>query len=142
MSDDEVLARAAAILTERKEAQQAEGRRLYRQYARKRAGEPHQLGKPKKLLPKEALLLVALERNRYNVEAECPNGNRWHGDATCTHHVRGSAIATMAASRLELLWALWTSVSSQDGDTVQLTEEHLRGSVIRRDIKLLSHTDA
>ena len=142
MSDDEILARAAAILAEREEARSAELRRLYTKYARKRASQVHHLGKPKKLLSDEALLLVALERNRYEVEAECPNGNRWHGDATCTHQARGSAIATMVASRLELLWALWATVSDQDGDTVSLTEAHLCGSVVQSDLELLSRTDA
>jgi hypothetical protein len=138
LTDPEILARAAVILAEREKARSAELRRLYYKYARKRAGEPHQLGKPKKLLPDEALLLVALERSRYGVEAGCPNGNRWHGDATCTHHVRGSAIAMMAASRLELLWALWATVSDQDGDTVSLTEAHLRGSIVYHDLKALT----
>jgi hypothetical protein len=138
VSDDDILARAAVILAERQEARLAELRRLYAKYARKRASEPHDLGKPKTLLPAEALLLFVLERNHYRVEAECPNGNRWHGDATCTHHARGSAIAIMAASRLELLWALWATVSDQDGGTVSLTEAHLRGSIVHRDLRTLT----
>ena len=138
MTDAEILARAAVILAEHEEARSAEAKRLYTKYARKRAGEPHDLGKLKKLLQGEALLLFALERNLYKVEAECPNGNRWHGDATCIHQARGSAIAMMAASRLELLWALWATVSDQDGNTVILTEEHLRGSIVQHDLGMLT----
>ncbi len=125
MSDADTLERAATILRGREEARQAEVRRLYQLYARKRACEPHQLGKPRKLSHDEALLLVALERRDYDVEAECPNHNRWHGDATCRRHTRGSAIVVMAASRLDLLWALWASVSRQDQDAVTLIEAHL-----------------
>lgn len=99
MSDAEILARAGAILSARKEAQEAEVKRLYAQYARKRAGEPHQLGKPKTLTPNEAVLLVALEGRGYEVEADSPNGNRWHGDASCVNHRRESVILTMAATR-------------------------------------------
>jgi len=117
-------------------------KRLYAQYARKRAREPHHLGKPKRLLTEEALLLVALERNRYQVEAECPNHNRWHGDASCPDHRRESVIITMAVSRLELLWSLWASVSDQPEETVTLTEQHLRGGVVRRDLGLHSCIDA
>lgn len=125
MSDADTLARAATILRGREEARKAEVRRLYRLYARKRACEPHQLGKPRKLSHDEALLLVALEQHGYDAYAECPNHNRWHGDATCKRHTRGSAVVVMAASRLDLLWALWASVSHQDRDAVTLTEAHL-----------------
>ncbi len=142
MNDREVLARAGAVVSARKEAREAEVKRLYAQYARKRAGEPHNLGKPKRLLAEEALLLVALERHRYQIEAECPNHNRWHGDASCLHHRRESVIITMAASRLELLWSLWASVSEQRKETVTLTEQHLHGSVVRRDLGLHSCIDA
>ena len=125
MSDADTLERAATILRGHEEARQAEVRRLYRLYARKRACEPHQLGKPRKLSHDEALLLVALEQHGYDVEAECPNHNRWHGDATCKRHTRGSAIVVMAASRLDLLWALWASISHQDQAAATLTEAHL-----------------
>lgn len=126
MNEAEVLARAATILGARQEQREAEATQLYRLYAYKRAGEPHCLGKPKKLSRTEALLLVALERNDFTAYAACPNHNRWHGDATCSRHTRDCAIVVMADSRLNLLWALWASVSGQDGATVTLTEAHLR----------------
>jgi len=44
----------------------------------------------------------------------------------------------MATSRLELLWALWATASDQDGETVSLTEEHLRGSVVQGDLRMLT----
>ena len=125
MSDADILERAATILRGREEARQAEVRRLYRVYAHKRTCKPHHLGEPKKLSHDEALLLVALERRDYDIEAGCPNHNRWHGDATCKRHIRDSAVVVMAASRLDLLWALWASVSYQDRDTVTLTEAQL-----------------
>ncbi len=125
MNDADVLARAGAILSARKEAQEAEVKRLYAQYARKRAGEPHQLGKPKTLTPGEAVLLVALEGRGYEVEADCPNKNRWHGDASCLDHRREGVIITMAVSRLELLWGLWAAVTGQDARHVVLNEQHL-----------------
>ena len=125
MNDANVLARAGAILSARKEAQEAEVKRLYAQYARKRAGEPYQLGKPK-LTPGEAVVLVALEARGYEVEADCPNKNRWHGDASCVDHLRETVIITMAASRRELLWELWAAVTGQDIRRVVLNEKHLR----------------
>ena len=125
MSDADTLERAATILRGREEARKAEVRWLYQLYARKRACEPHQLGKPRKLSHDEVLLLVALEQHGYDAYAECPNHNRWHGDATCKRHTRGSAVVVMAASRLDLLWVLWVSVSHQDQDAVTLTEAHL-----------------
>lgn len=141
MSDDHILEQAALILTEREEARQAEVRRLYRLYACERAGKPHQFGKPKKLLPDEALLLVALEQHHYTAYAECPNRNRWHGDAACECHTRDSVIVMMAASRLDLLWALWASVSDEEKETVILTEAHLQGGNVQADLGGFSIAD-
>jgi len=151
MDDDEILMRAAEILTQRKRASEeiraAEVKRLFKRYAQHRAQEDHHLGKPKKLLPLEALLLVALERNKYVVCIE-KGESRWHGDAECKFHLRGTAMALSADSRLDLLWALWASVSDQvidDGHgsvtiipTVLLEEEHFRGSIVQRDIRALN----
>ena len=47
------------------------------------------------------------------------------GDATRKRHIRSSAVVAMAVSRLDLLWALWASVSRQNRDAVTLTEAHL-----------------
>jgi hypothetical protein len=137
VNNAEILAQAQHILARREEEQAAELRRLYKKYATQRRSHPHDLGKPKNLTPEEALLLVALERSKFVVSGDCPNNNRWHGDASCQYHARDTAIVMMAASRLELLWGLWRTVSDQNGDTLTLTEEHLQGSIFRRDIQEL-----
>lgn len=141
LSDDQILERAAQIAKERLEASrneaQAETRRLYRQYGRRPLKLEHDLGKPKKLGLVETLLVAALDRTRYKITAECPNGNRWHGDAECASGVRGMVIAMMHASRLELLWELWRSVSNQPVERVTLTEDHLQGSVYHKHLREL-----
>lgn len=107
---------------------------LFRRYAAKRAKEPHTLGAPRALSKVEALLLVALERNGYRVEVE-KGQSRWHGDALCRMNVQDGATVHSAQSREDALWALWASVSGQDGGAVSLAEEHLTGSVRRANIR-------
>lgn len=136
LNDQEVLERAVTILAARQEQRDEEKKRLFRKYARHRGKEPHDLGKPKTLLPEETLLLFALERNKYVVHAY-QGETRWHGEATCRHHARGTVLSMGSSTRLELLWALWASVSDQTGDTVTLEEHHLRGSIVQRDIRQL-----
>lgn len=129
LSDEEILERAANILKSKEQQQLEEVQRLYRKYGRTEQTQNHNLGKPKKLSMVEALLVAALCCTRYVVSAECPNGNRWHGDAECSYGVRSMVIATMQHSRLELLWERWRSVSDQPLERVVLTEDHLQGSI-------------
>ena len=150
MNDDEILSKAAAILnTRRAEHQQAketETKRLFDSYGGRRLQQPHDLGSPRKLLPEEALLLVALERNKYVVKTE-KGQSRWHGDAECRFHLRGTALSLQAETRLDLLWELWATVSDQVSPhekggllmnaEVTLTEAHLQGSVVQRDLRQL-----
>ena len=145
MTDEEILGAASVILaTRQKEAAAvtaAEIQRLYKQYANKRGAAPHDLGKPQKLAPEEALLLFALERNKYVVEAECPNKRetgRWHGSALCKYNVRAGAITMRADSRHDALLSLWATVSDQEGtDRIVLTEEHLQGALVQRHLREL-----
>lgn len=138
MSDDQIVAEAARITAERKEQadrhQAEEINRLYRKYATGRDKSPHGLGKPQRLEPMEALLLVALERNKFVVEAHL--GGRWFGDAYCKHNLRAGAMAS-GTSRLDLLMGLWQIASGQTDDAVMLTEEHLNGSVVQADLRAL-----
>ena len=141
LNDDEILERAAHITNARHAARlvedQAEVKRLYKLYGKAIKLE-HELGKPKKLSMVEALLVAALERTRYVVSAECPNSNRWHGDAACIYGVQDTVIVMMQDSRLELLWEIWRSVSDQPAGHVTLTEAHLQGSVCRQHLRELS----
>ena len=116
VSDDDVLARAAVIVAQRREVRSARvrGGSTPSTPVNERANPTTSLSRRRCCPPKPSSCSFASDH--YRVEAECPNGNRWHGDAICTHHARGSAITLMAASRLELLWALWATVSDQDGD--------------------------
>lgn len=150
LSDDEILAAAATVAARRAATTRAHLDRLFRTYARGRAQAPHALGRPA-LLPDEALLLTALERNRYDVEAE-PAGGRWNGEASCRHHVRDTVMLLRADTRLDLLWGLWAAVSDParhedngeaSGDAPSthvptLTEEHFAGSVVQADIRVLN----
>jgi len=143
MDDHATLLRAGEILARREREREERVQQLFRTYARQRAKEPHSLGKPKVLHPEEALLLVALERNKYVVEAQQGDSRRWNGDAECRFHVRASVISLGAPSRLDLLRGLWASVSGQegadqDGSTVTLTEAHLQGSVVQADLRRLN----
>lgn len=138
LSDEEILRRAALIVKSAQDAEKAELNRLYRLYGKAEHKYPQELGKPKALGKLEALLVAVLDRTRYKITAECPNNNRWHGDAECAYGVRGMVIATMQHSRLELLWELWRSVSDQPIENVALTEDHLRGSVYRKHLRELS----
>lgn len=138
LSDNEILERAASILKDRQTEATEELRRLHKTYGRAPLTLEHQLGKPKKLSMVEALLVAALDRTRYRVSAECPNNNRWHGDAECKYHARSSVIVMMMPSRLELLWALWQGVSDQTEKDVTLTEDHLRGSILHRHLRELT----
>jgi len=140
MSDDEILAAAQEITAIRHQetiaAMATETARLYKLYASKRDQEPHNLGKPKALTREEALLLVALERNRYDVNVESPNGGIWSGSAFCRYGVRSGTFVMRAQSRRDVLLGLWASVSEQDGKGgVLLTEEHLRGSLVQAHIR-------
>lgn len=150
MNDDEILSRATAILSTRRaehqQAREAETKRLYDSYGQRRQQEPHDLGSPRKLLPEEALLLVALERTKYIIHTE-KDRSRWHGNARCRFNLRGTALSLQTDSRLELLWELWAAVSDQvsfhrgeglqTNAVVTLTEAHLQGSVVRRDLRRL-----
>lgn len=138
LSDDEILERAAQILKNRQVEEYEDIWRLHKTYGRAPHTLEHQLGQPRKLSMVEALVVAALDRTRYVVTAECPNNNRWHGDAECSYGVRGMVIATMLPSRLELLWELWRSVSDQPVERVALTEAHLRGSILHEQLRELS----
>jgi hypothetical protein len=140
LSDEEILRAAGEVLQTRWQEAQAlrisETRRLYRQYVAKQPARPHGLGKPVKLSQGEALLLFALERNKYEVEGHCSNGSRWHGSAHCKHHIRESAMCLMAQSRQDMLLGLWASVSEQEScENIVLLEEHLQGSVVQKHIR-------
>ena len=142
MTDDDIVHAARAILlkrdVERQEAIAATRARLYKCYARSRSAQPHCLGKPTKLSQEEALVLTAIERNKFEVEAQQNSDtDRWAGDAECKHHARAGALCMGARSRIELLWGLWGSVSTQ-GDDVTLTEDHLQGSIVQRDLRDLT----
>lgn len=141
MTDDEVIRLAGEIVQKRTqealELMQAETNRLHRKFigSRKLA---HDLGSPKPLTQHESLLLFALERNKYIVEGDSPNGARWNGSASCKHNARETVISMGCASRHDLLIALWAGVSGQDNcDAVQLTEQHLEGSLVQSDIRAL-----
>lgn len=142
LSDDQILARAAQITRARLEARQQQDqvklKRLYKAYGRKPTRLEHRLGRPKKLSMVEAVLVAALDRTRYLVTAECPNNNRWHGDAECAYHTRDRVIVMMMPSRLELLWELWGSVSDQPKEHVTPTEARLQGSSYHQHLKQLS----
>ena len=144
--EDALILKAGALVKERQAEAQAkadtEVKRLYLTYAVPRLKREHRLGKPKILSVREALLLVALEINGYDVEGECPNGTSWHGDATCRYGTRGSIIKTLSQNREDLLVSLWVAASGQHGgefgnESVTLTEQHLKGSVRRADIRAL-----
>lgn len=145
MTEDEILRAASQIITtrqqDREKAKAAEIHRLFKDYVSGRPAAPHNLGKPQKLTEEEAILLFAMERNKYTVEADCPNekcGGRWHGSAWCKYNAREGAVSMLAASRHDLLLSLWASVSGQDGDTdVLLTDRHMQGSLVRQQIRAL-----
>lgn len=143
LTDDQVLAEAARIVTERRALasrnQAEEVKRLYKKYAVGRDKQPHELEKPQRLEPMEAILLVALERNKFVVE--CHTGGHkgalptWWGTAHCKHNVRAGAIVS-GSSRLDALQGLWQEVSHQEG-MILLTEEHLNGSIVQADLRQL-----
>jgi hypothetical protein len=150
MTDDQVLVEAARIVSERRgqaqRFQAQEVQRLYKKYATHRTrlnpapkteSDPPEdkLGKPLRLEPMEALLLVALERNKFIVEAH--EGGRWFGSAHCKYNLRGGAMGS-GTSRLDLLMGLWQIASDQEGGAVTLTEEHLNGSVVQAHLRQLN----
>lgn len=145
MTEDEILGAASEITSRRIQdainRNSAETTRLFKLYASKRNDNPHNVGKPKKLTEIEALLLVALERNKYEVEAEQPNKTKWSGTAFCRFNARGATLSMRAESRQDLLLGLWACVSDQGGGTgagAKLTEAHLQGSIVQRDIRELN----
>lgn len=139
LTEDQILQEAQRITAERAAEQAFRHKRQwqawYNRYARS-AGPAHNLAKPRKLLPEEAVLLYALERNGYTVEGEAPNlsqGGKWHGHAECRWHLRDMVISQFAPDRLSLLWSLWTGVSGKS----ELTEEDLQGGLRRTQIQQL-----
>ena len=135
--EDALLVSAGAVAqrtSEQRQSEQASEKRLFKLYAQPRLDHPHALGKPN-LSQVEALLLVALERNGFEVETE-KGENAWSGDATCRYGVQTGAVVCLVHERLDLLWALWAAVSDQQ-DPVTLTEEHLKGCVRRKNIRAL-----
>jgi hypothetical protein len=140
-TDDEVLEAATEILRSRAirqhDLRRAETRRLHGLYVPKEHDAEHNLGIPKKLSEEEALLWQALHRNRYIVHGERVAGGTWNGDAFCRYNIREGAICIRAASRHDLLLALWASVSDQTADSIVLTEQHLQGALVKQHIRQL-----
>lgn len=141
MADDDILRAAAQIVATRqhetKKARAAETQRLFKTYAAGRLKTPHPFGKPQALTQEEALLLFALEHNRYVVEVEAGSNGRWSGSAFCQYNVREGAISMRAESRHDLLLSLWASVSDQEGDSIAILEDHLKGTLVQAQLRQL-----
>lgn len=149
LSDDQIVAEAARIMADRRDAaikaNQAETQRLFNCYAKHIQNTPESeekprgpfiFGSPKALTQEEALLIAALERNKYRIcmhEGE----SHWWGDAVCEHGVQDGAICA-ANSRRDLLLSLWAGVSGQTEGDIKLTEEHLNGSVVQAHLRVLN----